>query len=558
LDTLKLLDHPHIVRLFEWFEQGNSFYLVMEAAHGGDLDKLLRQAKAESRPGLPEKNVHILCRQALGALVYIHSQSVIHRDLKPANMILTEPDRLIPHLLLADFGIADIFGAGVLNAGPVASKKKGTWAYMAPEIFNDIVSPKSDLWALGVVIYELLCGKRPFGMGAFEVHAALFDDAPDVDLTPVKQVGASDAAISFLQLLLTKDTSDRPTAAEAEIEIVEWQVVINPSDPENELARARRSVRPSLTKSMSGFKDKSTFSKMALLCIASQLDTSMLEDLNEMFEVLDKDGDGQLSVVEFVDGFRQVGVSEGDIEDMVDSLDINCSGTVEYSEFIAGCLGERKELVDTTLFHAFNVFDINHDGVITLDELRTILGSDDKYSSILPDGSSIEDVFAEIDTSNDGKISYSEFRAHLEKETAKRSPTPNSSSKSFGLSWTLPQSPKPQSLKVLQSPREASILVDGSASTSHPTRPGRKGTLVYQGQIQELTRANQVIDRHQATLRDCTTFLDTMIHKLSIIHDATLRARERDYSSATLEGQSSGFGYSTRHSEPERRAVSFS
>merc|ERR1712232_184573 len=83
---------------------------------------------------------------------------------------------------------------------------------------------------------------------------------------------------------------------------------------------------------------------------------------------------------------------------------------------IAGCLGARTELVDTTLFHAFNVFDINHDGFITLDELRTILGSDGAYSVILPDGKSLEDEFAEIDTSRDGKISYSEFRAHLEKD----------------------------------------------------------------------------------------------------------------------------------------------
>merc|ERR1712187_730680 len=85
-------------------------------------------------------------------------------------------------------------------------------------------------------------------------------------------------------------------------------------------------------------------------------------------------------------------------------------------EFIAGCLGARTELIDTTLFHAFNVFDINHDGVITLEEMRTILGQHGTYTGLLPDGKSLEDEFAAIDTSQDGGISYREFRAYLEKE----------------------------------------------------------------------------------------------------------------------------------------------
>ncbi|CAE7559078.1 ulk3, partial [Symbiodinium pilosum] len=79
----------------------------MEGARGGDLDRALRRAKKEGQSGLAEKTVRLLMEQALRALVYIHSECVIHRDVKPSNMILTRLDQHPPHLLLADFGIAD-------------------------------------------------------------------------------------------------------------------------------------------------------------------------------------------------------------------------------------------------------------------------------------------------------------------------------------------------------------------------------------------------------------------------------------------------------------------
>merc|ERR1719210_1627129 len=105
-------------------------------------------------------------------------------------MILTQAGCFPPHLLLADFGIADVFG----SEGCVQAHKKGTWAYMAPEVFNDEVSPKSDVWALGVVIYELLVGRRPFGVNPFEVHNILCNETSPVDLSPVQEAGTSNAA----------------------------------------------------------------------------------------------------------------------------------------------------------------------------------------------------------------------------------------------------------------------------------------------------------------------------------------------------------------------------
>ncbi|CAJ1372487.1 unnamed protein product, partial [Effrenium voratum] len=147
LEILKRLDHPNVLRVFEWFEQEDSFLLVLEAAEGGDLRRLL----------LKERQQHCDFPEAMQGLAYCHSTNIIHRDIKPANMLLASADMAKPRLLLADFGVAEIFQEQA-SSGAI----KGSLAYMAPEVFANEVCPLSDVWAMGIVAFELLSGERPY------------------------------------------------------------------------------------------------------------------------------------------------------------------------------------------------------------------------------------------------------------------------------------------------------------------------------------------------------------------------------------------------------------
>lgn len=402
MDILKNLDHPHVVRMFEWFETDRSFQLVMEAARGGDLDKELRRRRDAGHVGLDEPFVQTLTWQALTALTYVHSKHVIHRDLKPANMILTKANMHPPHLLLADFGIADIFG----SQAHFESFKKGTWAYMAPEIFDDMVSPKSDVWALGVVIYELLSGKRPFGVSPFEVHVALSLSDDEADLVPLRECGVSETACSFVKWLLTKEEASRPTAQEA---------VPFCTQPPGGGGRTSL-VNATTVEGLQGFQKSSTFSKAILLCLASQLDTSSLDEVTHEYEKMDINGDSTLTVAEFVAGLTKCGIDESTVDSLVDSLDVDGNGLVSYSEFCAAAIRGHAELVDSALLHAFTVFDIDGDGYISMDELRTILTAEGNFAAVLPDGNTLESILAELDTSLDGQVSYDEFKTYLDKQ----------------------------------------------------------------------------------------------------------------------------------------------
>jgi predicted Ser/Thr protein kinase len=145
------LRHPNIVVIYDVGSQDDLHYIVMELVAGEPLDRLLDAGK----PLAPERVLHI-ARQIAEALDYAHEHGFVHRDVKPANLLVGRKD----HVTLMDFGLARAGdAAGLTRTGMVF----GTPGYMAPEqIRGEPVDRRTDLYAFGVVLYELLTGVRPF------------------------------------------------------------------------------------------------------------------------------------------------------------------------------------------------------------------------------------------------------------------------------------------------------------------------------------------------------------------------------------------------------------
>ncbi len=144
--SIARLRHPHIVTIFDFDVNGDVPFLVMEYAPNGTL----RQRHPRGSR-LSPTNVLSYLRQITGALQYAHDQRLVHRDVKPENMLIGERDEI----LLSDFGIAVVASATTRDV-------VGTPAYMAPEQIEGKPSPASDQYALGIVVYEWLCGTYPF------------------------------------------------------------------------------------------------------------------------------------------------------------------------------------------------------------------------------------------------------------------------------------------------------------------------------------------------------------------------------------------------------------
>lgn len=170
---LRKLKHPAILPVIDvGFDHGRP-YLVTEYAVGGSLRERLRQHNGQPLPLAEALRILMSIGQAL---VHAHQQNVFHRDLKPENILFNERGEA----MLADFGVA----VTSATASTYRADQGGTPAYMAPEQFEGLVSPKSDQYALGCLGYELLTGRRPFDADQSEIKALWYQHAHVAPVAP--------------------------------------------------------------------------------------------------------------------------------------------------------------------------------------------------------------------------------------------------------------------------------------------------------------------------------------------------------------------------------------
>ena len=203
-DILQQFRHPNIVRFLAVGRSQGTSYFAMEYVPGRTLDALL-----EERGALPWREVVDLGIQICEALDYTHERGVFHRDLKPSNLMLTAQDRV----KLTDFGIAKDEDATALTA---TGRTLGTAAYMAPEQIRGTpeISHKTDLYALGVLLYQMIVGECPFQGKSHVVlmHAHLTQDPP----RPSDKVAEIPKELDdLIHQLLAKDPTERPWDAAA-------------------------------------------------------------------------------------------------------------------------------------------------------------------------------------------------------------------------------------------------------------------------------------------------------------------------------------------------------
>ena len=156
--TIAHLQHPHILRVLDFGFQEQTPYLVMEYTSGGTL-----RTRHPKRTRLELPQIVRYVKQLAPALDYAHQQRVIHRDVKPENMLLSANDEV----MLSDFGIAVVQQS--LDSSLKTQNQAGTPVYMAPEQIRGKPGAASDQYAVGVLVYEWLCGEPPFRGSLFEV-----------------------------------------------------------------------------------------------------------------------------------------------------------------------------------------------------------------------------------------------------------------------------------------------------------------------------------------------------------------------------------------------------
>ena len=155
INILKQIDHPNVVKIFEFYNSKDAYYLITEFCEGGELFKIISQKKI-----LTEKQCAYIMYQILSAIKYCHKMKIMHRDLKPENILIYKHDKEndFYDVKICDFGTSQIFKKGEWQSQPC-----GSVYYVAPEVIQKKYNSKCDLWSCGVIMFMLLSNKAPFG-----------------------------------------------------------------------------------------------------------------------------------------------------------------------------------------------------------------------------------------------------------------------------------------------------------------------------------------------------------------------------------------------------------
>lgn len=205
IDVLKSLDHPNIIKLKETYHNGNTVYLVMELAEGGELfDRILDLGH------FPEKGAAHCLKQVLGAINYCHGLNICVRGVKPEDIMCMTKDPI-------DKVIVKLIDAGLwrrFQPGTPMTTKAGTPYYVAPQILAGKYDESCDLWSCGVLLYVMLCGYPPF-FGETDVEVLAKVRLGNYFFNAADWKDYSQDAKNLIRMLLKMNPRDRPTAQQA-------------------------------------------------------------------------------------------------------------------------------------------------------------------------------------------------------------------------------------------------------------------------------------------------------------------------------------------------------
>ncbi|KAJ4955419.1 hypothetical protein NE237_012202 [Protea cynaroides] len=385
-----LPEHPNIVRLKETYEDKEAVHLVMELCEGGELfDRIV------ARGHYTERAAAIVTKTIVEVIQVCHEHGVMHRDLKPENFLFANRNEASP-LKAIDFGLSVFFEPGQRFREIVGSP-----FYMAPEVLKRNYGPQVDIWSAGVILYILLCGVPPFWAETEEgIAQAIVHSTIDCEKEPWPKVSAD--AKDLVRSMLDPNPYSRLMAEE---------VLAHPWLQNTEKA-PNVSLGDTVRTRIKQFSLMNKFKKRVLRAVADNLSMEQLAGLKKLFHMMDTDKNGNLSFQELRDGLHMIGhpVPDSEVQMLMDAADTNGNGTLNCEEFVTISVHLKRIGNDEHLHAAFQLFDKNQSGFIELEELREALLEDD----FGPDNEQmIREIFCDVDTNEDGRISYEEFKAMM-------------------------------------------------------------------------------------------------------------------------------------------------
>ena len=403
VNILKIMDHPGILKIYEFYSNENSYSIINELCQGGDLFQHL----VDKGP-FDEKYTAFIMYQILSAMNYCHKNRIVHRDLKPENILIVDKhNNGYPIIKICDFGNSKLFPKGGISRQIV-----GTSYYIAPEVLKKSYNEKCDLWSCGVIMYILLSGRPPFeGEEDSDVMIKVLKGNYDITGPPFDKLSAN--AIDLLKQLLTLNYKDRISASHALKH--QWFKDNESRDLFNKINSEE--TLETLINNLKNYKRTSIIQEIALAYLVHHF-PQIKDVVNacKLFNQVDRSGDGKISKSEFFKGVKKIynkPTLEKDVETIYNNLDMDKNVYLGYEEFVRAAVSKEYFVKDNVLKFAFRYLDKDNSGEISYDEIKQlfikIINDKDKVDEIL------KWIIKEVDKNNDGKINFDEFSIVMKK-----------------------------------------------------------------------------------------------------------------------------------------------
>ena len=394
INILKKIDHPNIMKIFEFYNTESTYYLIIEFCEGGDLYNFVNDNQ------LQEFQVIYIMYQILCAMNYCHKMKIFHRDLKAANILIKKNNEGLCRVKICDFGTSAIFKKGEKQKEII-----GTLCYMAPEVLNEEYNEKCDLWSCGVIMYILLTKKIPFlGRDDDQTIEKILFKSYDVALINKYNKYTKD----LLSKLLEKDPKKRISASSA----LDHQVFQKNKTKEilNEIHDEK--IINKFIQNLKNYKSDSILRETTLAYLVHNYpDLDQVSDACKLFDKIDVNGNGKITKKELFLGLSSFIDSEEESEKSSDeiftNLDIDNNNYISYEEFIRAAIDKEIFLKDDILEFAFKYFDKDNSGEITIEELEKVFKDSIKSKDCQKE---LENILKEVDSNNDKVIDFEEFK----------------------------------------------------------------------------------------------------------------------------------------------------
>ena len=395
IEILKNLDHPDIVRIMEFYNTEDNYYIINEYCPGGELFEQINYQFSETQ-------IAVMFRQILSGLAYLHSKNIIHRDLKLENILIKEIEKSretkedLFVLKIIDFGTAKIF-----DKNKKIKTIVGSSYYIAPEVINKKYNRECDLWSAGVILYMFIVGHAPFDG---KTDKAIMEQVKKGNFlrNEDRWLNASKEVKDLINKLLIYEPEKRLTAMDALkhpwFKVTKSNMLYNNISKEEVL---------NYIQNLLSYKIKSKFEELVLAYIVHNMPRPKeAKNAIKLFKLANKNEDGKLLRNELKETLLNF-VSEeflSNYDEIFSLLDGDNNGYIDYEEFLRATLGRKLIVNENVLIFSFRFFDKENTGYISRDKIKSyFIGT--KMSEEL-----FSNIFDEIDRNKDGKIDFNEFK----------------------------------------------------------------------------------------------------------------------------------------------------